>query len=84
MMPEGFFLCSVPTKGQKERAPDIISLLKQLQRPTVQWGNIDATHRDRGEGLEENSWFAFQSFVREINVGHTKLHTAPEFSCMTW
>lgn len=78
----GLFLCSVPTVGQKEREPNITSLLKQLQRLRSQWGNIDATHRDRGEGMKENSWFAFQCFVRETNVGHKKLHTVSEFSCM--
>lgn len=78
----GFFLCSVPTVGQKEREPNITGLLKQLQRLRIQRGNIDATHRDRGEGLKESSWFAFQCFVREMNVGLTKLHTVSEFSCM--
>lgn len=67
---------------QKEREPNITSLLKQLQRLRSQQGNIDATHRDRGEGMKENSWFAFQFFVREMNVGHKKLHTVSEFSCM--
>lgn len=51
----GLFLCSVPTMGQKERELNITSLLKQLQRLRIRWGNIHATQRDGGEGIKENS-----------------------------
>lgn len=69
------FLCSVSTMGQKKKVPNIATLLKQLQRLRIWWENTDATQRDRGKGIKENFWFAFQCFIREMNVGHTKLHS---------